>query len=78
MPTTLSSALFRGHGPLLQGVCRQFVHALQHGVQAVAARWRKLASQAELIEPVRQVDLRQFLTFEPVNSGQKDRQQATQ
>jgi hypothetical protein len=44
-------ALDRGQASLLQEKCKallaksasQFAHPLQHGIQAIAARWRKLS-----------------------------------
>src|SRR5690606_23991612 len=38
-----------------------FTHTLQHGVQPIAARGGKLAGQAELVEPVGQVEAGEFV-----------------
>ncbi len=51
-------ALFAGKPAptrLRSGGAGQFAHALPYRIQAIAARRRELARQAQLIEPVRQV-----------------------
>ena len=54
----------------------QLAHALQHRIQAVGARGRELAGQAELIEPGRQVQLGQLFCAEAVDACQQYCQQA--
>lgn len=57
--------------PLRQRLQGQFAHALQHGVEAVAARGRELARQAQLVEPVGQVHLLQLLGRQAVDPRQQ-------